>query len=196
VLEGSDQVEANGTTDYFEVFARHNAGTTRPLYGDATAIRWNFFSGELINGGGGSSFSPGTWQNLSLTANFTSWGASYTPQYRVDSAGICYLRGLVKNTVQLSVATVIMFTLPAGARPAPVAGQTTANPQFIAHGYNGSYTPFFLQAFETGVVSTLAPVPWAINSYISLDQISFDTGSGSGGGTGSSFLNIEKWNTD
>jgi len=151
---------------------------------------------STVSGGGGSSFSPGTWQNLSLGANFTSWGAQYTPQYRVDSAGICWLQGLVKNTVQLSVSTVTMFTLPAGARPFVLSGQTTTNREFISHGYNGSYTPFFWSLAQDGVASTLAPVPWVINSYISLDQISFDTGSGSGGGTGSMFLTVEKWNSD
>jgi len=45
---GSFQVDANGSTDYFEVFVVHNQGTAKPLYGDATAQRWTYFGGNLL----------------------------------------------------------------------------------------------------------------------------------------------------
>lgn len=45
---GSFVAVANGTTDYFEIFAWHNAGSNKSLYGDNTAKRATYLQTELI----------------------------------------------------------------------------------------------------------------------------------------------------
>jgi hypothetical protein len=52
IRSGSFQAEANGTTDYFEVYAHHNAGVAKNIYGDATAERWTYFGGHLLANAG------------------------------------------------------------------------------------------------------------------------------------------------
>lgn len=45
---GSKIVQANGSTDFFEIFAWHNAGANKSLYGDNLASRVSYFEAEMI----------------------------------------------------------------------------------------------------------------------------------------------------
>lgn len=58
----------------------------------------------------------GTWQSPSLSNSWVAYGGAYAPAgYVKDNAGFVHLRGAVKNG---SAANAVMFTLPAGFRPA------------------------------------------------------------------------------
>jgi hypothetical protein len=118
--------------------------------------------------------SPGAWATLPLSGSVAvSQGPQYVPQYRKDSSGVVWLQGLIKAVVAYSVANVVMATLPAGFRPVPPSGSSTVERYFNVQA-NANRT-FSIWVAESGAVNFMGPVPFAINSWLSLDGINFAT---------------------
>jgi hypothetical protein len=107
------------------------------------------------------------WNALSYGTNWGAFGGSYiTPGYYKDSNGTVHLRGLIKTSAAQAAGSTL-FTLPAGYRPSAVM-------RFGPSGnIAGTDTSVVVEAFGAGPVFLNAAA--LINSYVSLDGISFDT---------------------
>jgi hypothetical protein len=63
----------------------------------------------------------GSWTALSYSANWGDFGGSYyNGEWAKDGLGLIHLRGCIKRTPTGGGSGQIMFTLPAGARPASI----------------------------------------------------------------------------
>jgi hypothetical protein len=119
-----------------------------------------------------SGASPGgltqeTWTAFSYGTNWAAFGGSYiTPGYYKDSNGTVHLRGLIKTSAAQAAGSTL-FTLPTGYRASAVM-------RFGPSGnIAGTDASVVVEAFSSGPVLLNAAA--LINSYVSLDGISFDT---------------------
>ena len=108
------------------------------------------------------------WQNATLVNGWVNYGAPYAPvSFRKDGWGFVHLRGLAKT----GPAASVMFTLPAGYRPA------AGDQQFIGVLANGAMA--FIEIGDSvaggpalGDVYSSA----AGTSYVSLNGVTFLAG--------------------
>lgn len=87
-------------------------GNTRGFFYDQAA---GFIKSQARNGGTGA-FTTENWINAALAGTFTA--LAETPQYKLLPDGMVKLQGGVHSTAGVPAGGTVVFTLPAGYRPA------------------------------------------------------------------------------
>jgi hypothetical protein len=168
---GTFQVAANGSTDYFEIFAHHNQGTTKPLYGDATAQRWTYFGGHLLAatpvGPTGVTVLPGSpvdGQEVYYLADSTN-GVIWHLRYRSASASAYKWEFVGGGT--LSAEVLASVTIPAAQTTyGDISGSTGPS---LAVPLAGDYL-VAVESYVAGAIGQQAMVSYAVGATAANDS--------------------------
>ena len=113
----------------------------------------------------------------SFNNTWVKWGNSYPVTYWKDLSGVVHLSGGLKGgTVSVGTASVPIFTLPAGYKPAQIQYQPIVSTDSSDVPIGGAYVEICDAAVCGGANYGAVSVFGADNYYVSLDGVTFRAG--------------------